>query len=290
MVQPREPASGGNDAAPLTTFSGTDPRLRSSALYADVGRLHAQVALSWPHELEVLSRLGLTDGDCILDLGCGPGFVTEKLLGLFPTSTVLAIDLDPEMSALVSGRVGPQAAGRLSVLNSSALSIDLEDACVDFVFARFVFQHLVASDLAATEAFRLLRPGGRLAILDVDEAISGIVDPPIPALAIVGSKVARLQANRGGNRYVGRRLWTLLADAGFGNMRVDPILIHSDEVGIEPFLPQFDPERYGRFVETDGLTEADVQQYRDDFARFLASPHPYIAQLLLIVSGQKPVG
>src|SRR5690242_9541738 len=110
----------------MASDSAIDPRLRSSALHADVERLRAQVALSWPRELEVLSRLGLADGARILDLGCGPGFITEELLKVFPASTVVAVDLDPAMSGLVADRVGPQGAGRLAVISSSALYIDLE--------------------------------------------------------------------------------------------------------------------------------------------------------------------
>ena len=266
----------------------TDPRLRSSELHADIARLRAQFALSWPRELEVLLRLGLSDGGSILDLGCGPGFVTEDLLKLFHASTVVAVDLDPAMTQLVEARLGSQAAGRLAVIKGSALNIDLEAGCIDFALARFVMQHLAAPDLAVAEMLRLLRPGGRFAVIDVDEAIGGIVDPPIPGLQVLGPKVAQLQANRGGNRFVGRKLWHLLQQAGFIQLSVDPILVHSDEIGIEPLLPQFDPERFQRFVAVDGLSEEDVERYRDDLARFLASPRPYIAHLLLVVSGRKP--
>lgn len=237
----------------------------------------------------MLWRLGLTDGMCVLDFGCGPGFVTEELLKALPASTVVAVDLDPAMSALVEARLAAQGAGRLAVINSSGLNVELEDGCIDFALARFLFQHLAAPDFAAAEVFGLLRPGGRLAIIDIDEAIGGIVDPPIPGLQVLGAKVAQLQANRGGNRFVGRRLWSLLEQAGFENLSVEPILIHSEEIGIEPFLPQFDPDRYRRFVAVDGLTEDDLQRYRDDLARFFASPRAFIAHLLLMASGQKPV-
>ncbi len=236
----------------------------------------------------MLSRLGLADGACILDLGCGPGFVTEALLSEFPASTVVAVDLDQTMSDLVTARLGGQNAGRLAVINSSALHVDLEDECIDFALARFVFQHLAAPDLAAAEVFRLVRPDGRFAVVEVDEAIGGIVDPAMPALQAIGPKIAQVQANRGGNRFVGRRLWPLLEQAGFEELSVDPILIHSDEIGLEPFLPQLDPERYRPFVALDGLTEQDLQRYREDFERFLSAPHPYVAHLLLIVSGRKP--
>src|SRR6266852_3277628 len=97
-----------------------DPRLTSSRLHADVERLRAQVELSWAREAIELARLGLRDGMSILEVGSGPGFITEKLLDALPQCTVTAVELDPTMCAVA-------------------------------------------------RALRLLKPGGRVAVVDVDD-------------------------------------------------------------------------------------------------------------------------
>lgn len=289
MREPGEPPPAGATAEPASASNADlDPRLRSSRLYADEERLRKQVALSWPREAEVLVRLGLADGMCLLDAGCGPGFVAEELLRLLPASPVVALDLDATMTSLAEARLGQQAAGRLIVLTGSALNIDLDDDSFDFAIARFLFQHLAAPDLAASELHRLLRPGGQLAVIEIDDAIAGIVDPPMPAMGALGAKVGQLQAALGGNRYVGRILWRLLQQAGFENLAVTPVLIHSDDAGLEAFLPQYDPERFRPFIAPGGLTHEEWEAYRADFARFLSAPDRYIAHLLLVVSGRKP--
>jgi len=265
-----------------------DVRLRSSQLHANVERLRKQVELTWPRELQVIVRLGLADGMCVLDIGSGPGYVTEALLELLPNSPVVAVDLDPDMTAMAATRLGAIGGDRFLGLTNSALDLDLPDNCIDFAISRYLFQHLPAPDLALTEIHRVLRPGGRLAIVDIDDALGGIVDPPIPSLAIVGEKVAQLQAQRGGNRYVGRTLWKLLAATGFEGLSIDTVVVHSDQVGVTPFIPQFDPDRYLPFVTTGGLTREEWENYRADFQRFLAAPHPFILHLLLVVSGRKP--
>ncbi len=288
MVDPPGQTSSADDLEPAPeTGSDVDRRLRSAQLFADVQLLREQVALSWAREAEVLSRLGLTDGMDVLDLGCGPGFVTEELLRAFPASRVVAVDLDAAMASHTAARLGPDAPDRLTVLTSSAINLDLDDECLDFALARLLFQHLASPELAVREVHRLLRPGGAFAIIDIDDAVGGIVDPPIPSLATFSTKVAQLQANRGGNRYVGRLLWRLLQQAGFESLAVTPILLHSDDLGIDPFLAQLHPNRYRQFIAAGGLTSQEWDTFREDFERFAAAPKRYIAHLLLVVSGRK---
>ena len=62
---------------------------------AELVRLEAQAAHVWPREAEVLERQGLRPDARVLEVGCGPGFVTERLLTLVPQGSVTGIDNDP---------------------------------------------------------------------------------------------------------------------------------------------------------------------------------------------------
>ena len=53
-----------------------------------LSRLHAQTLLSWEQEKRLLSWYGLQDGVTVLEVGSGPGFFTEQLLTVLPTSTI----------------------------------------------------------------------------------------------------------------------------------------------------------------------------------------------------------
>jgi ubiquinone/menaquinone biosynthesis C-methylase UbiE len=64
----------------------------SQTLDADRARLLTQVRWSWPKEARTLGWFGLRDGMRVLELGSGPGFVTEQLLQLLPNSTIIALD------------------------------------------------------------------------------------------------------------------------------------------------------------------------------------------------------
>jgi SAM-dependent methyltransferase len=175
----------------------------------------------------------------------------------------------------------------LTVLEAAAACVELPDECVDFAIARFLFQHLAGPALAISELHRLLKPGGTLAMVDIDDDLAAIVDPWFPSFGVLGHKVGQLQSWRGGNRNVGRKLWRLLKHEGLEDLALDTVAIHSDETGVEAFWPQLDPDRYKPFIADGGLTETEWQAYRDDVNRFMAAPSAYILHLLFVVSGKK---
>ncbi|MHB8620431.1 MAG: methyltransferase domain-containing protein [Chloroflexota bacterium] len=216
--------------------------------------------------------------------------MTELLLRGLPGSSVTAVELDQAMIDVAAGRLARMggAVGRFAIARQSIMNTDLPDEAFDFALARYVFQHLAAPDMAVEEILRLLKPGGRLAIIDVDDRIGGMMDPPIDGLAAVVEGVRRAQAVRAGNRDLGRALWRMLEGNGFEELALDVVAAHSDELGLDVFLPQLHPDRFLPFVLPEGLTQADWQRYRDGYAAFVASPSPFVMVLILIVSGRKP--
>ncbi|GAB6124672.1 C-GCAxxG-C-C family (seleno)protein [Humidesulfovibrio idahonensis] len=105
------------------------------------------------------------------DLGAGAGFVTQALLGA--GLAVFAVDQSPEMLAELRKRFG--AAGRLTVLEGEAGRLPLPDASVDFVFANMFLHHVDDPQGAIAEMARILRPGGRLVITDLDSHSHGFL-------------------------------------------------------------------------------------------------------------------
>jgi len=266
----------------------SDPRLASARLHADIDRLRAQVSLSWAREASQLARLGLQDGMSILEVGSGPGFVTERLLEALPHCRITSVELDANMCAFARTQLAGYLGGRLEIVQTSILYTGLPEESFDFAFARYVFQHLSAPDLAASEMFQLLKPGGRVAIVDVDDELGGLVVPNIPAFRQLAHRIQQVQASCAGDRQIGRKLWRLLADAGYAQLGLDVLAFHSGELGLDAFLPQYDPERYRALVVPGGLSADEWERYRQAYAQFLAEPDPLILQLIMLASGTKP--
>jgi ubiquinone/menaquinone biosynthesis C-methylase UbiE len=265
-----------------------DPRLASSRLHADVERLRAQAELSWSREAKALARLGLCDGMSILEVGSGPGFITERLLEALPHSTVTSVELDPNMCEFARTQLAAYLGERLEIVQTSILYTDLPEESFDFGLARFVLQHLSAPDLAMSEILRIVKPGGRIALLDIDDDLGGLLVPNLPAFTQLAHKVRRLQASSAGDREIGRKLWRLLAEAGFVQLGLEMVVFHSDDLGLDAFLPQYDPERYRAFIVPGGLTLEEWERYRDAYTEFVAAPDALILQMIMLAYGTKP--
>jgi ubiquinone/menaquinone biosynthesis C-methylase UbiE len=256
---------------------------------AEVARLRAQAQLGWEKEAAALERVGFRDGMSIVELGSGPGFVTELLLDRFPSSRVTSVELD---AALVEDarRYLASYGDRATFVETSAEHTGIDGQTFDAALARYLFQHLPDPAAATAETHRLLRPGGVLAIVEVDDDLLAITDPPVPAMRTVMDGMSRLQEARGGNRHIGRKLAGLLRDAGFEAIQVDLVAKDSEAFGLDGFLRTFDPGMLVPLVQNGVLSEEEVDDVERQRASFLAAEHPYVMIGLILAAGRKPPG
>ncbi len=109
-------------------------------------------------------RTGSHFGQTAADLGAGTGFVTEALLraGL----SVAAVDQSAPMLARLRAKFA--ATGRVRAFEGQAEALPLADNAVDFVFANMFLHHVDDPARAIGEMARIVRPGGRVVITDLD--------------------------------------------------------------------------------------------------------------------------
>ena len=150
-----------HDAEVAARFDEAEARFKTTLATDDV-RLAA-----------VLAAVGPVAGLRVLDLGCGKGRFAVALARL--GAQVVGIDLSAAMLA---------AADEIDRARASARRLPFADASFDAVIAVEVLEHVGAVRPVLLEARRVLRPGGRLAIVDKNLLAIDSRRPWLPAAAI----------------------------------------------------------------------------------------------------------
>ena len=255
---------------------------------AEIERLAAQAHSGWDKESRTLSWFGLNDGMSVLELGSGPGFITEQLLTLVPTSPITCVEIDRTLLDQAEQHLHHTANGRVRFVEGSVMDTHLESHQFDVAYARLLFQHLPDPIGAAKEIWRVLKPGGKLVIYDIDDDLLGLFQPPLPEFAPVLAAFGQRQAARGGNRHIGRSLWRILTAAGFRTIELEVVGSHSAGSGVEPFLQHIHPDRMRSLVKGGLLSEEDLERFRAALTAWAALPDAYTLWLSLMIGGEKP--
>jgi ubiquinone/menaquinone biosynthesis C-methylase UbiE len=117
-----------------------------------------------------LGLLGIGEGERVLDVGCGSGAVTRDIARRVGRGG-LAVGLDQSPALLAVARELAYEAGvadRVEFREGSALRLPFPECSFDVVVAVTVLSHVPGGDAAIPELVRVLRPGGRLGVFDLD--------------------------------------------------------------------------------------------------------------------------
>jgi len=192
----------------------------------------------------------LNAGETVLDLGSGGGIdvlLSARRVG--PTGKAYGLDMTDEMLALANENKRKAGVENVEFLKGQIESIPLPDNSVDVIISNCVINLSSDKDRVLAEAFRVLKPGGRLAVSDV--VTHGDIPPQVreSVLLWVGCLAGALEESE----YRAK-----LAAAGFTGVDVEPTRVYrvaeareflaGKGIDADALAPQIDGKFFSAFV------------------------------------------
>jgi ubiquinone/menaquinone biosynthesis C-methylase UbiE len=203
-----------------------------------------------------LDTLGLQPGERAVDLGVGPGYLAASMAELVGAGGhVSGIDISENMVGMAQQRCGEYA--QVDVRVGDVTGLPYPDGAFDVGVSTQVLEYVPDVDAALLEVRRVLRPGGRAAIVDTDwDSIVWASSHDELMRRILTTWDQHLV-----DPHLPRTISGRLREAGLRTLRVDVIPIvnrHYNETtysfGMSQLVAEFVTDR-------DGLTAGEVEQW-----------------------------
>ena len=133
---------------------------------------------------DLVALLEPKPGEAILDIGCGIGG-PARWIALNYGCMVSGVDLTPAFcGAARELNIASGMSERVRIMQGSALDLPLPDAGFDRAYSHNVVMNIADKAAAYCEAFRVLKPGGRLVLCHINAGSNGPLDFPVPWAAV----------------------------------------------------------------------------------------------------------
>lgn len=166
-------------------------------------------------------------GSSVLEAGCGIGAQTLPLARSSPQALITSIDVSEASLGEAAKALRAAGIGNVTLRQADIYDLPFAPASFDHVFLCFVLEHLARPAEALRALQRVLKPGGTITVIEGDHGSTYFYPDSEYAHRCVRCLV-ELQAREGGNALIGRSLYPLLQQAGFGGVQVSPRMVYVD--------------------------------------------------------------
>jgi len=200
----------------------------------------------------------LRPGQTVLDLGSGGGIdvlLSARRVG--PTGKAYGLDMTDEMLELARHNAAEAKMSNVEFLKGQIEAIPLPDASVDVIISNCVINLSADKDAVFAEAFRVLRPGGRLAISDI------VLTRPLPEPT---GRIMALWTGCVAGALDADDYRTRLHAAGFTEVDLRPTQIF-DRDAVQAVLADADPARIPADIDTEDVLQTLAGNITSSFVR-----------------------
>ena len=238
----------------------------------------------------LFDRVGVQPGWRAVDVGCGPLGVLDLLaerVGL--DGEVVGLEREPELAELGEALLGRRHIRNARLVRGDAYATGLPRGVFDLAHARLLLINLTDPGRALAEMVALVRPGGVVAVQDVDQ-VPWLCEPPHAAWdALIGAFLQVWHAN-GLDPMIGHRLPALLRAAGLIDVEVE---VHgrADPPGAyhRKHLLAITEAIHSELIERGFFTDQELAALTSALERHLDDPNTVVTRPLLLQAwGRKP--
>jgi ubiquinone/menaquinone biosynthesis C-methylase UbiE len=225
----------------------------------------------------VHDALAAEPGERVLDAGCGPGFyVAEILERVGASGSVVGVDASAPMLAVAAKRC--EGNGNVEFHEGDVTALPVGDADFDRVLSVQVLEYVADIPAALGELFRVLRPGGRVVIWDVDwSTVSWHSRDPKRMERFLHAWDEHLT-----DPALPRTLSARMRSAGFADVEIEGHAFATDDIDEESYAGSLMPLMAG-FVGTD-----EAQDWAEEQRELQRRGESYFACIQFRFSGTRP--
>jgi ubiquinone/menaquinone biosynthesis C-methylase UbiE len=256
----------------------------------ELSRLLTQAEAYGPQANWLLDQIGVQPGWHTLDIGCGPIGILDLLSQrVGPGGSVVGLEREARFVEMANAEVTKRGLDNVRIMEADALNTGLPKNSFDLVHERLVMINVSARDTFLTELLSLLRPGGTIALEDVDN-VSWLCQPAHASWDILLNAFHTVFHAGGGDGFIGRRLPVLLHAAGVENVQIK-VTVETPTLGDyrrTHLIALIDSIRE-KVIAKGLLNEAELKEHKEALVRHLNDPATTVIDKLLVQCwGQKP--
>ena len=203
-------------------------------------------------------------GSRVLEAGCGVGAQTLTLAERSPEAEIISIDVSAASLAEAARRAEAAGVTNVELMQADVFDPPFAPESFDHVFVCFLLEHIERPVAALETLGRLLRPGGTITVIEGDHG-SAYFHPDSAAAHEAIQCQVELQRAAGGDANIGRRVYPLMTEAGFDDVRVSAREVYVDSSRPE-LVDGFTRKTFTAMIE--GTREAAIAAGLIEPARF----------------------
>lgn len=254
----------------------------------EISRLNQAAALQKSIIKESVSFLDYHGNKMLLDVGCGTGIISDLIHHCNTEGKVIGIDREEQYISYAKKHF--QEPPNIMFYVADCLSMDFPDNYFDICFSRMLFQHLPQPDKAICELKRVTKPGGLIAICDINKKLD--VCNPEPEFAREYLKAEKICKRLIGNDiHIGEKAPRIMEDCGLQEVAMHDVSCNTNnscrkELSDMVRLWRSETSEEHPYIKTGLISYDKMIAYLENFQKIILDEDSFVNFGYIFVTGR----